>query len=419
MRKNIFFWTLYDFANSIVMIVFLFYFSQWLVVDSGKPDWWFNAILAGSSSLFVLTAPILGRRLDYSQKKLSGVRITTVITFLLFSGTALVTLFAPAHVLLAALVYTCGLYFYLLSFVYYTPMLSDISDTTNRNFVSGLGMGANYAGQVIGLLITLPLATGAIYLFGATGRAQTLLPAAILFGILAMPLLFWFKDGSPQSRIDRESIRDELSGVRKTLNLIFANKNLTFLLLAYFLFSDALLTFSNNFPIFLEKVHNASDSVKTYLTAGILSLSVIGAILGGSIADKKGGVRTLFWLLISWIVLFPALAFAPSFSLVVVICLIAGIFFGPTWGVSRALVSEFSAKELRASSFSFFILMERFATFAGPIVWSIVLAATASQGARSYSYAIVSMGILVFVSLFFIRKISPTVPSLDSKRRVE
>lgn len=389
------------------------------MVDSGKPDWWFNAILAGSSSLFVITAPILGRRLDYSQKKLSGVRITTLITFLLFSGTAIVTLFAPTYVLSAALLYACGLYMYLLSFIYYTPMLNDISGTANRSFVSGLGTGANYAGQVIGLLITLPLATGAIYLFGATGRAQTLLPAAILFGILAAPLLFWFKDGPSQTRVGRESFREELSGVRNTLTLIFANKNLAFLLLAYFLFSDALLTFSNNFPLFLEKVHNASDSVKTYLTAGILSLSVIGAILGGSIADKKGGVRTLFWLLLSWVVLFPALAFAPSFSLVVVICLVAGIFFGPTWGVSRALVSEFSAKELSASSFSFFILMERFATFAGPIVWSIVLAATASQGARSYSYAIVGMGALVFISLFFIRRISPLILNSEPERHAE
>ncbi len=407
MRKNIFFWTLYDFANSIVMIVFLFYFSQWLVVDNNKPDWWFNAILAGSSILFVLTAPILGRRLDRSRKKLTGARITTVITFFLFLVTALIALFAPAYVVSAALIYAFGLYFYLISFIYYTPMLNDISDATNRGFVSGLGMGANYAGQVIGLLVTLPLATGVIYFFGAAGRAQTLLPAVILFGILALPLLLWFKDHNALPQTGKESIREEFLGIRNIFRLIFSNKNLTFLLLAYFLFSDALLTFSNNFPLFLEKVHGASDSVKTYLTAGILSLSVIGAIFGGRMADKKGGTRTLFRLLLIWVVMFPLIAFLSSFNLVIVACLIAGIFYGPTWGVSRSLVSEFSAKELAASSFSFFILMERFATFSGPIVWSVVLTATASQGISSYSYAISGMGVLVLISLFFVKKISP------------
>ena len=43
-KKNIFFWTLYDFANSIVAIVFFLYFSQWLVVDKGVPDFWYNMI---------------------------------------------------------------------------------------------------------------------------------------------------------------------------------------------------------------------------------------------------------------------------------------------------------------------------------------------------------------------------------------
>ena len=39
-RKNIALWTLYDFANSIVVVVFFLYFSQWLVVDKGVSDFW-------------------------------------------------------------------------------------------------------------------------------------------------------------------------------------------------------------------------------------------------------------------------------------------------------------------------------------------------------------------------------------------
>ena len=32
MKRNILLWSLYDFANSIVMIVFLLYFAQWPLV---------------------------------------------------------------------------------------------------------------------------------------------------------------------------------------------------------------------------------------------------------------------------------------------------------------------------------------------------------------------------------------------------
>jgi hypothetical protein len=101
MKKNVFLWALYDFANSIVMIVFLFYFSQWLVVDSGKPDWWFNATLIMSSLLFILTAPVAGQRLDATGHKLSGVRVTSVIMFVFYFSAALVVLFAPAQAFFA------------------------------------------------------------------------------------------------------------------------------------------------------------------------------------------------------------------------------------------------------------------------------------------------------------------------------
>ena len=70
MKRNIFLWALYDFANSLVMIIFLFYFSQWLVIESGKPDWWFNAMLIVSSVLFILTAPIAGQIIDKTGKKM-------------------------------------------------------------------------------------------------------------------------------------------------------------------------------------------------------------------------------------------------------------------------------------------------------------------------------------------------------------
>lgn len=195
--------------------------------------------------------------------------------------------------------------------------------------------------------------------------------------------------------------------IRQTLKLIFSTRNLFLLLVGYFFFSDALLTFSNNFPIYLEKVHGVSDSVKAYLSLGILFFSGIGAMVFGRIADKNGKKKTLAGLLIGWCVLFPALAFAPSFGVVVAVCLIAGFLFGPVWGVSRSMVAEYAPREIEASSFSFYIIAERFATFVGPIVWSIVLSLSQTSGAgtASYTYGLLSMGVLMIVGLLFVRKI--------------
>ncbi len=407
-RKNVFLWSLYDFANSIVMIVFLFYFSQWLVIDTGRPDWWYNATLIISSVLFIITAPIAGHMVDTFGKKLSGLRITTALTFVFYLATALVTLLSPTHVALATLLFTLALYFYLLSFVFYTPMINDIASPNDRGFISGIGQGANYFGQVGGLLVTLPFATGAVYLFGTAGRVQALLPASVLFGLCALPMLLWYNEHDARPRHSQENLAGHYQQLLTKLRKIFAIKNLLFLFLAYFFFSDALLTFSNNFPIFLEKVYGVADAAKTYLTAGILILAGIGAVFFGKIADRRGNVPVLTWILVGWCVLLPLLAFAPSFPFAAVICLLAGLIFGAVWGVSRAMVAEFTPREIEGSSFSFYTIFERFATFIGPITWSVVLAATADKGVLSYRYAIISLAVLLVVSIIFLRKVRPT-----------
>ena len=56
-KKNIFLWASYDFANSIITIVFFLYFSQWLVVEKGVSDLLFNMSFVVSSLFLVLTAP--------------------------------------------------------------------------------------------------------------------------------------------------------------------------------------------------------------------------------------------------------------------------------------------------------------------------------------------------------------------------
>ncbi len=382
------------------MVAFLFYFSQWLVIENSKPDWWYNAILIISSFIFIIFAPIISRRIDRDHKKINGLRIFTFITFILYLITALITIFTPDLVLLAGILFTLAFSLYLLSFLFYTPMINDISNKDNISFVSGLGQGANFIGQVFGLLFSIPFATGFIHIFDVSNRVQTLLPATLLFGILTLPMLFKYKED-----ININLIGNNILPLFTTFKKIFSIRNLSFLFIAYFLFSDALLTFSNNFPIFLERVYNASDSMKAYLSIVILLLSSIGSVIFGRIATRKGNKWTLNLILVIWLFIFPMIAFAPTFRFAVVIMMFGGLLFGASFGISRAMVSQFTPREIEASSFSFYIITERFATFIGPIVWSITLASTASMGNISYSYAILSLGFLILISIFVLRKV--------------
>src|SRR3989344_1878968 len=192
-KKNIFLWTLYDFANSIVVIVFFLYFSQWLVIDKGVPDFWYNAIFAVGSLLLLLTAPILGSIADKTGRQQNYFNKITILSFLCFLVVSLIALFLSQQVFLAILFFLLANYLYQFSFVFYNAFLHHIAPPEKWGRISGLGIGANYLGQIAGLLITLPLAGGAVYLIGEAGRAQAFLPATILFFVLALPMLLFFK----------------------------------------------------------------------------------------------------------------------------------------------------------------------------------------------------------------------------------
>ncbi|HEY4512051.1 MAG TPA: MFS transporter [Candidatus Paceibacterota bacterium] len=401
MKKKLAYWALYDFANSIVLMAFLFYFSQWLVIDQGKPAWWYNAALVISSALFILTAPIVSKKIDASKAKIIGLRLWTLMTFAGYLVVSLLVMLTDGMEVLTTVLYTLSTYAYLVCFLYFTPMLNDLSKPENRSWISGIGQGANSIGQVAGVLITLPFVNG-LTLFGQPGRAQALLPAVIIFGLLALPMLLLYREEKNITRNDAQN--KEKPNIIALFKSVFSFKPLAFFLLAYFFFSDALLTFGNNFPLYLETVHHVTDTVKSVLTAGILILAAIGAVVFGKIADKKGKLKTLKAILIIWCFIFLAMVLVTSFKALIPIFLFAGILFGAVWGVSRALVGELAPSHLIASSYSFYVVAERFATFVGPALWSIALIVM-GEGVQGYQTGLLFLSMLLIISLFVLKKV--------------
>ncbi|MFA6554178.1 MAG: MFS transporter [Candidatus Paceibacterota bacterium] len=404
-KKKIFIWSLYDFANSIVMIAFFLYFSQWLVIDRGISDFWFNATLAISSLLFLLVGPVLGSIADKTGNKTSGIRITTILTAILYLITGLITVFIPEYDILAAFFFTIASSVYLLSFIYYNSFLKDIAPAEKNGLVSGWGLVGNYLGQITAILISLPFATGVITLWGTPGRSQVFIPATIIFFLFALPLLISFKKDSRIPLVVHINVLDEYKNVWRALVNLLKIPNLGRFFLAYFLFNDAVLTAGNNFPIYLERVFGTDDTIKSYILLGMMITSAISCPISGWIADKIGFKKTLIGILIGWIVMFPLLAFANSVIFVVFVAVITGLLFGSVWTVTRAMVIKFTPQSSLNQSFTYFTLMERFATFIGPISWGLIVALAPHSEAFNYRAAAFSMTIFVVVGLLIIRKL--------------
>ncbi|HRY31051.1 MAG TPA: MFS transporter [Candidatus Paceibacterota bacterium] len=404
MKKKIAYWALYDFANSFVQMAYLFYFSQWLVIDQGKPAWWYNLALILSSILFFLTAPYIGKVIDTSKKKIVGLRTWTALSFIGFIILALLMMLTNGQEILATTLFIFSTYAYLVSFLYYTPILNDLSTRENCSWVSGIGFGANSIGQVLGILLTIPFVSG-ITLFGDPGRAQALLPATILFGLLSIPMVFLYREEKVVIEVVENQDRPTVLSLFKS---VFSHKSLAFILIAYFLFSDSLLTFANNFPLYLETVFKATDTTKSLLTAGILILSAFGALILGKVSDKIGNVKILKIIIVIWCLLLFSMAATTNFGAAIPIFLFAGILFGPIFSISRSLVGQLSPENLRATSYSYLVLAERFATFIGPAVWSTVLIVV-GETVNGYRSSVFSLGVLLLISLLALNRIKEPV----------
>ena len=108
-KKQLFLWSLYDFANSIVYINFILYFAQWIVVDAGLSDFLYNAIFAITTVILLFTAPILAARTDLCGGRKYWLNIATIATFLSY-GLVAVLAGMNSNVLLIALLFLIGQY---------------------------------------------------------------------------------------------------------------------------------------------------------------------------------------------------------------------------------------------------------------------------------------------------------------------
>ncbi len=400
-KRNVFLWALYDFANSLVSIVFFLYFAQWIVIDKGVPDIYFNLTFTISAILLLLTAPISGTLLDKFLRRITGLRYATVFTAVLLGACALSVI--SDHPISALIFFTLGFYAYLLSFTFYTPLIKDIVKPEKRGFVSGLGITANYIGQIAGLLIALPLSTGSLSLFGATPRAETLLPSVLAFFICSLPMLIFFKE--PQRPKENLMLKSRLKEVVRETKLLFSYHSVLVFLLAFFLFNDAILTASNNFSIFLEQVWGVSDTIKTYILLGILITSALGGILSGFIADRFGHKRTLMFILSGWVIILPAVGLITNFSLFVVATTVMGLWLGSNWTVSRSVMAYVAPKGKHNLVFAYYGLAERASALLGPVVWGLIVSNLLELGSFRYRLATLVISLFIILGLIALSRI--------------
>jgi MFS transporter, UMF1 family len=386
-KKQLFIWSLYDFANSLILINFVLYFAPWLVIDAGLHDFWYNGIFAVASIALLVTAPQLAAYTDRKGGRKLFLNLATIGTCLGYGLTAILAL-KGFNVLLVAASSLIGQYFYQLAFVFYNPMLKDVAEKEYRSRASGVGQFASSIGFAAGILITLPL---------SGSRLAPLLPSVLLFFIFALPLMIFFKEKK------RDGTEENHVRPFKKMWQFFAVSAATPMLVAFFFFNDALITISGNYSIYLERVFNTPDRTKSLLLLLILGMSAVGGVIAGWIGDRIGALKTLRILLCIWILLIPLLALAPDFRTIVILTPFSGLLLGAVWTVTRSHLTLILPEKDMGYGFSFYTLAERFATLFGPLTWGGILLSLGNHG-LIYRWAMASMTIFLVLGLLILVK---------------
>lgn len=402
-KKNIWLWASYDFANSIISIVFFLYFSQWIVIEQKFSDLSYNITYTYATIVLLFVVPVLGFLFDTRLRRIVGLRVTTILSALAYGLCAFFGI--VGNPLWALILFAVGMFFYMLTFTCYTPLINDISAEHERGKVSGLGVALNYLGQFTGLLLVLPFANGYINFFGASPRLETLVPAVILYVLLSLPMLLWFKEPPKMAVLNFEKVQEHARSIWNSTKQLFGYKYIVLYFLAYFFYNDAILTAANNFPIFVEQVWGVSDTVKSAILAGIVLTSAAGGIIGGKIADRFGHKRTLSVILGAWICILPLVAYAPTFTLFIIATTLMGFWFGASWAVSRSVMAYLTPTGMHNLAFGYFGLVERTSSLLGPIAWGVTVGVLTDLGPERYKVAVLAITFFVVFGLLFLRKV--------------
>ncbi|MBI5818669.1 MAG: MFS transporter [Verrucomicrobia bacterium] len=391
-------WYLFDFANSILIINGGLYFPQWLVVDNGVSGSLFNLTVLLSSVLLIFTAPQFGARADERGECMRLLWITSIGLFLsgLVLGIGGVALQSGVlRNVLSLICFAAVLYFYQLSLVFYNALLKPLSTAAELSKVSGIGLAWGWIGGIVAVIAIDPVVKGHLF-FHTANRMNAILPSTLAFGALTALSLFMIRDlegrGSHAVNIGKRTVVGLLRELRH-YPVLFA------FMMAFFLYSDAILTISNNITIFMEKVFVMSDERKAAAFLAFLLVSAVAAAVEKRLTDPSRSFRVLLHCTVGWLMTIIAATFTTAEWGFHVVFVLMGILYGILFNSSRVLFFQLIPKDKVAEYFGLYCSFERFASIVGPLLWSVPLVLRAHEDSIAYRAALGMMALPIALAL--------------------
>jgi UMF1 family MFS transporter len=392
-KKQIFYWSLFDFANStyatiVLAFVFAIYFTSVICGGEQIGDFYWSLGINIAMIISAVLNPLCGALADYSNNKKKFLFFFTILAVI---ATSLMYFTGPGTILSGIILLIISNIGFQTGLTFYDAFIKEITEEKYYNKVSGIGYAIGYVGSILSVVLVFPLKDNPNLLFLICG---------ILFFVFSLPLFLFLKE---KERHYSENINYLAYGFKKvfeTIKEISNHDNLKWFLLSYFFFIDAVNTIIFFSGIYAQKTlkFEVSELAIFFLLVQITAL--LGSLLFGYAGDKIGIKKSLVLTIIIWILITLAVFFTDTKIAFFVIGAFAGTFLGATQSLSRTMMAKLTPDNLKATLFGFYSLLEKTSTLLGPLAFGMVSWLSGSQ-----KLAVLSVGFFFLIGMLLIKKV--------------
>jgi len=378
-KKSIYSWALYDWANSafattVMAGFFPIFFAQYWSNPENLSLSTFYLGLGNSvaSIIVVLLAPILGAIADRGTYKKRFLVFFAFLGVLMTAGLALVSQGMWQIALLTYVIATVG---FSSANTFYDSLLPAVSNKDNVDYVSGVGYAFGYIGGGILIVINFLMITYPSF-FGfadsVEGIKWSFVSVALWWAIFSIPILLFVKEPKyHKTETTLQTIKSGFKQLKNTFNEIRHLKVVFTFLIAYWLYIDGVDT----------TIRMAADFG---ITLGFDSTTIMGALvlvqfiaffatlLYVKFADKIGTKNAIYFAIAAYMVIIFSGYFVTEGWHFYIIAGMIGCFQGGIQTLSRSLYARIIPENKSAQYFGFFNMWGKFAAVIGPLLMGSV-----------------------------------------------
>ena len=409
--REVFAWSLYDFANSgyttvVLTAVFNAYFVS---AVAGSAPWattaW-TAALSFSAALIMLTAPAIGAWADrHGAKK----RLLAFATLGCVAATAGLALAGPGGVALAVVLVIASNYFFSIGEGLNAAFLPELATPEAMGKVSGWGWSFGYFGG----MLTLGLSLAWVLHAQAAGQPATsfvpvtMLITAVVFALAAAPVFVLLEEramGVTTSGISA-SFGAELAGSLARLAASWrearAFPDFARLLWCAVSYQAGITVVIALAAIYAHEVMGFEQAETMTLVFTVNIAAAVGAFGFGYVQDRIGHRAALAVTLCGWIVMVLLAGFATTRGVFWIAAGFAGVCMGSSQSAGRAIAGVLAPRARLGEFFGLWPFATRLAAVIGPITYGAVTWVTLGN----HRAAILVTGLFFVIGLVILTRI--------------